>query len=407
MKDLSYCEGKPIVVCGAGGIGKAIAADCVLAGQEVILCEDERFAPKTLANLEHGFNFHGRQPNKIGLYRAGIAKFDRMTTDISGAVKEAGVIVIALPAVGHEAFMKKIIPSLQDGQVIHIFPDNYGTLRFRKLMREMGCDKDIIVGGWSSAPYGSRIDQEGTAMLSGTQINYRAVTLRGCALPTKDTDLFLESIKFMAAMDSVRLGDGPVAADTVLDTGFSNVNPILHCPGVILGCGALENFGVRYGTTKKDFSIYCHVYSPTVSQVQYTVYCEEKAVAEACGVGIQPFEKEEFFSRSNILGPEYMGYDIHVPFDEEYPMAIGTGPFSVDSRYMTEDLPVGCHVYHELGKKFGVETPLIDSMINFGNAMLPQHNFWEEGVTLEDLGIGHMNKEQMLDYLHNGNYVEA
>ena len=88
-------------------------------------------------------------------------------------------------------------------------------------------------------------------------------------------------------------------------------------------------------------------------------------------------------------------------------MAIGTGPFSVDSRYMTEDLPVGCHVYHELGKKFGVETPLIDSMINFGNAMLPQHNFWEEGVTLEDLGIGHMTKEQMLDYLHNGNYVEA
>jgi opine dehydrogenase len=303
--------------------------------------------------------------------------------------------------------MKKIIPALQDGQVIHIFPDNYGTLRFRKLMREMGCDKDIIVGGWSSAPYGSRIDQEGTAMLSGTQINYRAVTLRGAALPTADTELFLESIKFLAAMDSVRLGDGPVAADTVLDTGFSNVNPILHCPGVILGCGALENFGVRYGTTKKDFSIYCHVYSPTVSQVQYTVYCEEKAVAEACGVGIQPFEKEEFFSRSNILGPEYMGYDIHVPFDEEYPMAIGTGPFSVDSRYMTEDLPVGCHVYHELGKKFGVETPLIDSMINFGNAMLPQHNFWEEGVTLEDLGIGHMTKEQMLDYLHNGNYVEA
>ena len=130
MKDLSYCEGKPIAVCGAGGIGKAIAADCVLAGQDVILCEDERFAPKSLANLEHGFNFHGRQPNKIGLYRAGIAKFDKMTTDIESAVKEAGVIVIALPAVGHEAFMKKIIPALQDGQVIHIFPDNYGALVF-------------------------------------------------------------------------------------------------------------------------------------------------------------------------------------------------------------------------------------------------------------------------------------
>ena len=82
MKDLSYCEGKPIAVCGAGGIGKAIAADCVLAGQDVILCEDERFAPKSLANLEHGFNFHGRQPNKIGLYRAGIAKFDKTCASV-------------------------------------------------------------------------------------------------------------------------------------------------------------------------------------------------------------------------------------------------------------------------------------------------------------------------------------
>ena len=34
-------------------------------------------------------------------------------------------------------------------------------------------------------------------------------------------------------------------------------------------------------------------------------------------------------------------------------------------------------------------------------------NFFETGLKLEDLGIAHMDKEQLLDYLHTGNYVEA
>ena len=51
MKDLSYLKEKPIAVLGAGGIGKAMAADGVLAGQEVILCDLEPFASKTLDNL--------------------------------------------------------------------------------------------------------------------------------------------------------------------------------------------------------------------------------------------------------------------------------------------------------------------------------------------------------------------
>lgn len=403
MKDLSYLKEKTIAVLGAGGIGKAMAADCVLAGQEVILCDLEPFASKTLDNLKNGFRFHGNQTNRFGFFREGVAKFDKVTTSVAEAVKDAGIIIVALPAVGHKMFFKELIPHLQDGHIIHIFPDNYGTLVFRKMMREMGCEKKVVVGGWSSAPYGSRIESEGPFMLPSTRIIYRAITLRGAALPMTDQEVFLESVKYIGAMDAITNGLGPVGGYTVMDTGFSNVNPILHCPGVILGVGALENYGLIYGNNKYDFSIYCHVYSPTVSKVQYAVYQEECRIAEAMGVGIQPFAKEEFFSRSNILGSEYMGEGMYVPYEEVYEMALGTGPFSVDHRYMTEDIPIGCHVFHELGKKYGVATPVIDSMINMANAMLDR-DFYAEGLKLEDLGIGHMNKEELLDYLNNGIY---
>ena len=405
MKDLSYLKGKPIAVLGAGGIGKAMAADCVLAGQEVILCDLEPFASATLTNLKNGFRFHGNQINKFGFFREGVAKFQKITTSVAEAVKDAEIIIVALPAVGHTTFFKELIPNLRDGQIIHIFPDNYGTLLLRKMMREMHCDKKVVVGGWSSAPYGSRIESEGPFLLPSTRIIYRAITLRGAALPMTDQEVFLESVKYIGAMDAITQGLGPVGGNTVMDTGFSNVNPILHCPGVILGVGAMENYGVIYGDNKNDFSIYCDVYSATVSKVQYAVYQEECAIASAMNVGIQPFQKEEFFSRSNILGSEYMGEGMEVPYEEVYEMALGTGPFSVNHRYLTEDIPIGCHVFHELGKKYGVKTPVIDSMIHLANAMLDR-DFFAEGYTLEYLGIGHMNKEELLDYLHNGTYKQ-
>ncbi len=403
MKDLTYLKGKPIAILGAGGIGKAMAADCVLAGQQVVLCDLEPFATNTLANLQNGFRFYGKQTNKFGLFREGTVKFDKVTTSVAEAVSEAEIIIVAVPAVGHTTFFKELIPNLRDGQIIHIFPDNYGTLLFRKIMREMKCDKNVVVGGWSSAPYGSRIDNEGPFLLPSTRIFYRAITLRGAALPMTDQDVFLESVKYIGALDAITNGLGPVGGDTVMDVGFSNVNPILHCPGVILGVGAMENYGLIYGDNKKDFSIYCHVYSPTVSKVQYTVYLEECAIAEKMNVGIQPFKKEEFFSRSNILGSEYMGEGMHVPYEEVYEMAMGTGPFSVNHRYLTEDIPIGCNVFHALGKKYGVATPIIDSMINMANAMLDR-NFYEEGYTLEYLGIGDLSPEELLEYLHKGTY---
>jgi len=106
-----------------------------------------------------------------------------------------------------------------------------------------------------------------------------------------------------------------------------------------------------------------------------------------------------------VLGQEYMGKDYVIPFNEQDPIQFGTGPFTIHNRYITEDIPVGCHVYHELGKKFGVKTPVIDSMINLACVMAEQ-DFYKSGYTLDYLGLGHMNKEEMLKYLNEGVYTE-
>jgi len=406
MSNLDSLREKPIAVLGAGAVGKAIAADCALAGQRVRICDIEPFAEKTLFGVkEQGIKFFGEQLNLYGFERSGVARFERVTTNVAEAVEGAGIVIITVPAFGHKAFFDRLIPALEDGMIIHIFPDNYGSLRLRKMMREAGCSKRVIIGGWSSSPYGSRVEIKGGVVLPRVRVYYRAITLRGAALPMTDQEIFLESAKYMGCMDAITNGDGVVGGDTVLDIGFSNVNPVLHCPGTILGVGALENFGVIYGDDKYKFSIYSHAFCPSIARVQYAFYQEQCAIARAIGVGIQHYEKEDFFSRESVLGQEYMGKGYVIPFDQQDYIQFGTGPFTVHNRYLTEDIPVGCHIYHELGKKFGVQTPVIDAMITLASAIL-ETDFFKTGLTLDDLGIGHMTKEELQLYLREGVYTE-
>ena len=69
---------------------------------------------------------------------------------------------------------------------------------------------------------------------------------------------------------------------------------------------------------------------------------------------------------------------------------------------MTEDVPIGCKIYHDLGVKFGVPTPIIDSMIILAGAMHKKNFLAESRYTLDYLGIGHMDKEALLAYLNEG-----
>lgn len=403
MKDMSYLKDKPIAVLGGGATGRGHAASAAFVGKEVRLYEHPDFFQNLGCIRENKqLELAGLQQSLYGFKRKGIVTLDTVTCDMKEAVKGAGIIVIALPAVGFKPFFERLIPHLEDGQVIHFSTANFGSLLLRKMMREAGCDKKVIMGEWTSQPYGIRIQSSGGQQLPELRINYWAITLRGAAFPLTDQEAFFESKKYVPSLDSVV---HPVEADTVLDACFSNVNPILHCPGTILGVGAMENWGLIYGEDKETFSIYSHAYCPSISKVQLALYKEQCELAKAMGVGIQHFDDETFFSRSTILGSEHMGPDYKIPFEAQYKSAWTTGPFSIYNRYITEDIPVGCHLFHLMGKKYGVETPVIDSMINLANVMT-EANYYETGLTLEDLGIGHMDNSQLQMYLREGQYSQ-
>ena len=411
MANMEYLKDMPIAVLGGGAVGKSCAADMKLAGKEVRLYDMMPFAKNTLANLEKtGILLDGVQRNLYCFERSGRAYLDMVSSDMGKVVKGAGLIVIAAPAMAHEPFFRELIPHLEDGQVIHIFTDNYGTLLLRKMMREMGCTKQVIVGGWSSAPYGTRIESVGKFTFPHVGVKYRAITLRGASLPMSDIDAFMESSRYLPCIDAVTYGNGAEAGNTVLDTGFANINPVIHVPATILGVSTMENWGVIFGGyDKNSYSMYCHGLCPSICEVQYQFFEEEKALAKEIGVGTPQYAYESFFSRRSVLTQEYMGLDKdgkdNVIFPLDQPSDEGnTGPNSINHRYLTEDVPVGCKIYHDLGVQYGVPTPVIDSMIVLAGSMHKKSFFETSKYNLAYLGIDNMPKEELLSYLNEGIY---
>ncbi|HML85611.1 MAG TPA: NAD/NADP octopine/nopaline dehydrogenase family protein, partial [Bacteroidales bacterium] len=274
-----------------------------------------------------------------GFERRGVAHVELATSDMAEAVKGAGIIIVATVAMAHESIFRQLIPLLEDGQIIHILPDNCGTFVFRKLMREMNCNKKVVVGAWYTAPYGVRIVNRGGVTTNECKVEDRITTIRGCALPMTDNDVFIESANYIPALDAIRTGDGFVVGNTILDVNLSNVNPVIHVPGTVLGVSTMQNFDTVLGQDKKNYSLYGFALCPAIAEVQATFWEEEKALAKAMDIGLCTVNYEDFFSRTTMYGKEYMGPDFAVPFEEKYENFYGDGPFDLENRYITEDVP--------------------------------------------------------------------
>ena len=407
---------RPIAIIGAGGVGKPCAADCKLAGREVRLWDFPEFAPVMLKNVEKsGIRLSGPQTNLLMFERSGKAFMDMVTDDLAKAVKGAGLVVVTIVAMGHEKLFRQLIPLLEDGQVVSIIPDNYGAFLLRKMMREIKCGKNVIVGGWGTSPYGARCLKKGGVQTNDVNIIDRVCLMRGGALPSKDNDVFMEAAgRHFPPFDPVVFAEngddfGFQMADTILDVSLSNVNPVIHVPGAILGAAAMQNFEL-FGKPKQNYSLYAHGLCPAIADVQIDFWKETFAVAKAAGTTIAPVDLGDFHARSSIYGPEYMGKGYRVPFTEDYRYKqepYGDGPFTLENRYVTEDVPIGCYLISQFGKKFGVETPIVDSMITLANSMLKRDLVAQTGYSLEYLGVGHMNREQLNLWMREGVYTEA
>lgn len=398
-----------IAIIGAGNGAHALAADCKLGGAEVRMYEFKQYTDKVKGILKsRRITLEGPELNVENFKRSGTVTIDMVTYEMAEAVKGADHILLSMQAQGFESAFRELAPLLEDGQTVSIFPDNFGSLMLRQIMHEMGLQTKVIIAGFATLPYGARLNKfnDLESETDVVSILYRDNVIRFDTLPSIDAEAYLAIQKEIPALDATTLERG----DTVLDVGLSNVNPLLHVPATVLNAGAIENWGVIPGVGEKDlyFDIYAHGVSPSVGRVQYQFYKEQAAIAKAYGVGICEVAEDVLQSRMGIIGQIFYGEDFRQPFSVPLDTDNWLNPpkgarFTLNSRYITEDVPVGCCTCMQFASLLDVETPVIASMTDLANTMLAT-DYYEQRFTLELLGLAGLTPEQMVAYMRTGAY---
>ena len=359
-----------IAVLGAGNGGHAIAADMASRGHDVTLYETPRF--KT--NLD-GVAARG-QITMRGVLGEGSYPV-RTTTSMDEALMGKGLVFVAVPAFAVDEMVDAMAPHLDEGQaVVFNGSANLASVRLQAALRRAGNPHSIRMGDFSTLTYGCRLTAPGEVTIH-LAVNW----LLFSAFPSCDTPGMLDDLG--ALYPSARPGT------SVLDCALNNGNPLTHPAPTLLNAGRIEYSG-------GEFYLYREGITPSVAQVIKTVDRERLALCEALGCTTIPVQK-----RLVLLGYAEELPELHLQYSRSKVFFPMKGPSDLDSRYLTEDVPYGLVLWSSLGKMAGVPTPTIDALIVLASA-LKGVDYNREGLTLERLGLGGMDRESVLSLLQQG-----
>ena len=196
-----------ISIIGAGNGGQAIAGYLILIGYDISLYDIDA---NRIAQLKDkgGIELMGKLQ--------GFGRVQCITTDISEAIHDVEIIIVATVANAHANVAKSMAPYLLDGQIVILSPGRTcGALVFKRALVKAGCTRRIYLAEAQTLVYACRIIEDGRVNIIGVKDE---VLLS--ALPSSDTDYVLEKIKPIYPCFT--------KAVNVLQTSLENIGAMFH-----------------------------------------------------------------------------------------------------------------------------------------------------------------------------------
>lgn len=348
-----------IAILGAGNAGCTVAADLSLKGHEVILIKT------STAMHNENFNYLVDNNGKIRLFEDGVIRetnIYKVTKDLS-ELSAAEIIIVYIQTNYHEALIKRIANHIHSGQII-IF--NPGYLSTAYMIKYCG-NKDISIVEAESSFIDCRISEPGQV-----KVGFRNVRNPLGIYPAKDIPIVKKTLD--------RIGFPFVYLSSVVEAALHNPNMIVHTVGAIMSIPRIEK-------TKGDYCMYHEVFTPSVWNILESLDNEKMDVLEALG-----FERLRYVEACKFRN----SLDDHRDAKEVFfwYAAMPTrakGPTTVDSRYISEDVPQGIVMLEALAKRLNIATPVCTALIEIASAALGR-DLRKEGRTLERLGVENIEK---------------
>ncbi len=353
-----------IAVLGAGNGGCAIAGDMTLAGHRCRLFEFTEYS----ANIDAIRASGGIRVT--GIARTGFAKLELATTDLAEAVRGADVIMVATVALAHERIARALAPILGADQAMILWPGSGGTLAVRKVWDELGFEHPGPLAEGVTFPYCCRrLDGPGTVNIHRID----GPNMLFAALPASATRSAIAALAGTYA-DRVK------PAVSVLEPALYNVNIIVHPVGALLNMGRIEY-------ARGEFYMYKEGITPSVKKVIQAMDRERAALLRT--LGYKPYTYDEVF------------HDCFNMSVEEFARTSSKGPFSMQDRYVTEDIPMGGALTLSLARKAGVPMPTYECMRHLAS-LVNDTDFYAGGRTLENLELAGLSLAEFERYLQTG-----
>ncbi len=351
-----------IAILGAGNGGCGVAADLSLRGHEVTLIKT--------STAMHNDNFKYLMSNNglIKLLENGeirATNIHKVTTDLS-ELSKAEVVIVYIQTNYHEGLIKKMIPHIQTGQIILFNPGYLSTAYMLKHCK----NNDITIIEAESSFIDCRIVEPGLI-----KVGFRNVRNPLGIYPSKDIDIVKKKLN--------KMGFPFVYLSSVVEAALHNPNMIVHTVGAIMSIPRIEK-------TKGEYCMYHEVFTPSVWNILEKLDNEKMDVLEALGFERLPYVEACKFRNSiddSRDAKEVFFWYAAMPTRAK-------GPITVDSRYISEDVPQGIVMLEALAKQLNIETPICTALIEMASAAL-KRNLRTEGRTLDRLGVE--NIERILD----------
>ena len=294
------------------------------------------------------------------------ARLEMATRDPKQAIAGADVVFVLTQSLQHEALAARIGPCLEDGQMLIVVPGYMGSVYFRRACP----DTDVLIAEGESTAVDARIVEDGVVRILFANVR-NALAFWG----VENQKIGLQ--RAVALFDTYRY-----SRRNIIESALHNPNLVVHTMGTIMSASRIEY-------SSGDFWMYKEAFTPSIWHVIHSLDEEKNAILDGFGCG-----RMSYLDACRFRNEQDLTKDSLKVF-QSYSNSGPKGPASLDTRYIHEDVPMGLCLMSSLGKKCGVATPVCDSLIHIASSLV-NRDFWKQGRTLEQLGLGEMNVDEIV-----------
>ena len=312
-----------VAVLGAGSVGLGTAALLARNGHEAVPWG--RSLPPGPGVLQGAGAVAGAYPVTAA-------------AEIGDAVRGAEAVVLTVPGFGHRAVIDGMAPHLVPGQTVVI--NSHCSFSGLYLARQA---PGVGIVAW------------GTTVVTGRRTGPLAVDISNIRSKVDVAGLPAASGAAGLALCAALFGDRFVLREDLVAISLSNLNPQNHLAMALCNLTRMER--------GEDWPNYWGI-TPAVGRLMEALDAERLAVAAAYGVAVR-----------TIFDHFHLSFDVPRASVGEMAAAVQArgrgplGPKSLDTRYLTEDVPFGLVPTEVLARAAGVAVPLHTGGIDMLSAL--------------------------------------